>query len=142
MDHVWPDTADRWIGLIGKAAGLLVSGAPSDHTQILDLCALHYVRKVYKNNTVGGRVLDIPGRANANRSTYAGTTVVVKHLLSGDYRVFHQEELIAWVQGERPKGKTLAGPRSLAGYEKRQRQKHERNERRNTNQDGEGDMFT
>jgi len=29
--------------------------------------------------------------------------VVVKHLLSGDYRVCHGEECIAWVNGHRPK---------------------------------------
>ena len=36
--------------------------APTDHTQLLDLCALHYVRKVHKNHTVRlqGRVIDIP----------------------------------------------------------------------------------
>jgi hypothetical protein len=40
--------------------------APSDHTQLRDLCALHYVRKVYKNHTVRlhGRVIDIPKRPN------------------------------------------------------------------------------
>jgi hypothetical protein len=34
--------------------------APTDHTKRLDLCALHYVRKVYKNHTVrlDGRVID------------------------------------------------------------------------------------
>ena len=60
--------------------------APTDHTQLLDLCALHYVRKVYKNHTVRlqGRVIDIPKRPNAARATYAGKEVVVKHLLSGD----------------------------------------------------------
>jgi hypothetical protein len=64
--------------------------APSDHTKVLDLCALHYVRKVYKNHTVriNGRVVDIPRRPDAPYATYAGKDVIVKHLLSGDYRVF------------------------------------------------------
>ena len=79
--------------------------APSDHTKLLDLCALHYVRKVYKNNTVRlhGRVIDIPKRPGSAYATYAGKDVVVKHLLSGDYRVFYGEECIAWATGSRPK---------------------------------------
>jgi hypothetical protein len=79
--------------------------APWDHTQLLDLCALHYVRKVYKNHTVrlNGRVIDIPKRPDAARATYAEKKVVVKHLLSGDYRVFYGEECIAWASGSRPK---------------------------------------
>jgi hypothetical protein len=62
--------------------------APSDHTQLRDLCALHYVRKVYKNHTVRlhGCVIDIPKRPNSTHATYAGKEVLVKHLLSGDYR--------------------------------------------------------
>jgi len=42
------------------------------------------------------RVIDIPKRPDAARATYSGKEVVVKHLLSGDYRVFHGEEGIAW----------------------------------------------
>ena len=84
--------------------------APSDHTQLLDLCALHYVRKVYKNNTVRlhGHVIDIPKRPNSKYATYAGKDVVVKHLLSGDYRVFYGEECIAWANGSRPKPKAAS----------------------------------
>ena len=79
--------------------------APSDHTQLLDLCALHYVRKVHKNHTVRihGRVIDIPKRPNSLHATYAGKGVVVKHLLSGDFRVFYDQECIAWATGSRPK---------------------------------------
>ncbi|HKO53516.1 MAG TPA: hypothetical protein VJV79_37665 [Polyangiaceae bacterium] len=35
-----------------------------------------------------------------------GKDVVVKHPVSGDYRVFHGEECIAWVNGARPKPST------------------------------------
>ena len=82
--------------------------APSDHTQLLDLCALHYVRKVYKNHTVRlhGRVIDIPKRPNSTHATYAGKDVLVKHLLSGDYRVFYGAECIAWARGLRPRPST------------------------------------
>ena len=82
--------------------------APTDHTQLLDLCALHYVRKAYKNHTVrlDGRVIDIPKRPDAAYASYAGKEVVVKHLLSGDYRVFYGEECIAWASGSRPKPST------------------------------------
>jgi hypothetical protein len=47
--------------------------APSDHTQLLDRCALQYVRKVYKNHTVRlhGRVIDIPKRPDSAYATYA-----------------------------------------------------------------------
>jgi len=82
--------------------------APSDHTQLLDLCALHYVRKVHKNHTVRihGRVIDIPRRPDAAYATYAGKDVLVKHLLSGDYRVFYDGQCIAWASGLRPKPST------------------------------------
>jgi transposase len=82
--------------------------APSDHTQLLDLCALHYVRKVYKNHTVRlhGRVIDIPKRPDSAHASYAGKDVLVKHLLSGDYRVFYRAECIAWASGLRPKPST------------------------------------
>jgi transposase len=82
--------------------------APSDHTKLLDLCALQYVRKVHKNHTVRihGRVIDIPKRPNSVYATYAGKDVVVKHLLSGGYRVFYDEECIAWATGSRPKPST------------------------------------
>src|SRR6478735_3623621 len=50
--------------------------APTDHTQLLDLCALHYVRKVYKNHTVrlDGRVIDIPKRPDAAYASSASST--------------------------------------------------------------------
>ena len=38
---------------------------------------------------VHGRVIDIPKRPNSAYATYAVKDVVVKHLLSGDYRVFY-----------------------------------------------------
>ena len=37
---------------------------------------------------------------------YAGKDVLVKHLLSGDYRVFYGAECIAWARGLRPKPST------------------------------------
>jgi len=63
------------------------------------------VRKVHKNHTVRihGRVIDIPRRPDSAYATYAGKDVVVKHLLSGDYRVFYDEQCIAWAPGSRPK---------------------------------------
>ena len=82
--------------------------APSDHTQLLDLCALQYVRKVHKNHTVRihGRVIDIPRRPDSAYATYAGKDVVVKHLLSGDYRIFYDGQCIAWANGSRPQPAT------------------------------------
>ena len=54
---------------------------------------------------VHGRVIDIPRRPDSAHATHAGKDVVVKHLLSGDYRVFYGEECIAWANGSRPKPK-------------------------------------
>ncbi len=42
-------------------------------------------------------VIDIPKRPNLAYASYAGKDVAVKHLLSGDYRVFYAPECIAWV---------------------------------------------
>jgi hypothetical protein len=55
------------------------------------------VRKIYENNTVRlhGHVIDIPIWPNSKNATYAGKDVLVKHPLSGDYRVFYGDECIA-----------------------------------------------
>jgi hypothetical protein len=53
-----------------------------------------------------GRVIDIARRPDAAYATYVGKEVVVKHLLSGDYRVYYGEECIAWASGSRPKPST------------------------------------
>jgi hypothetical protein len=113
--------------------------APTDHTKLLDLCALHYVRKVHKNHTVRihGRVIDIPRRPDAAYATYAGKDVLVKHLLSGDYRVFYDGQCIAWANGSRPKPST--------GQQPEQRQDKTRDGRRGSDISTEqltGDIFT
>ena len=76
--------------------------------QLLDLRALHYARKVYKNHTVRlhGRVIDIPRRADSAHAIYAGKDVLVKRLLAGDYRIFYGAECIAWAGGVRLKPST------------------------------------
>jgi hypothetical protein len=101
--------------------------APSDHTHLLELCALQYVRKVSKSNTVriDGRVLDIRSPKGSPLRNYAGRTVIVKHLLSGAYRVYFAGECIAWHEGERPKSPTQ-GARTTLGFKKRARQKQDR----------------
>ena len=43
---------------------------------------------------------------NSTHATYAGKDVLVKHLLSGDYRVFYGAECIAWARGLRPRPST------------------------------------
>lgn len=97
--------------------------APTDHVLLLELCALQYVKKVSKTNTVrvGGRVLDIP-RSNGN---FAGQAVTVKHLLSGQYRIHFDGKCIAWCEGERPKS-PATGARTELGFTKRERLKRER----------------
>ncbi|MBZ0234610.1 MAG: ISNCY family transposase [Deltaproteobacteria bacterium] len=96
--------------------------APTDHVLLLELCALQYVKKVSKSNTVrvGGRVLDIP-RSNGN---YAGQAVTVKHLLSGQYRIHFGGKCIAWCEGERPTS-PVPGSRTELGFSKRERLQRE-----------------
>ena len=54
------------------------------------------------NNTVkvGKRIIDI--RKNPARSTYAKTSVIVRHLLDGRYRVYFDNQLIASTRGAPP----------------------------------------
>ena len=47
-----------------------------------------------------------PQTARCGTRDLRGREVVVKHLFSGDYRVFHGEECIAWANGSRPKPST------------------------------------
>ena len=104
--------------------------APSDHVLLLELCALQYVRKVSKSNTVrvDGRVLDIRRPAGAPVRSYAGKTVIVKHLLSGDYRVHHDGECIAWCEVSGPRRRR--GASSELGFIKRERQQQNHRNRR------------
>jgi hypothetical protein len=101
--------------------------APSDHTQLLELCALQYVRKVSKSNTVriDGRVLDIRFPKTGAPRNFAGKAVIVRHLLSGGYRIHFEGECISWHEGERPK-RPARGARTLLGFTKRERQQQDR----------------
>jgi len=52
-------------------------------------------------------IVESPGApVTAAYATCAGSDFVVKPLLSGDYRVFHDQERIAWANGSRPKPST------------------------------------
>ena len=114
---------NRLFALPAADAQIAWRRAPTDHVLLLELCALQYVKKVSKSNTVrvGGRVLDIP-RSNGN---YAGQAVTVKHLLSGQYRIHFDGKCIAWCEGERPRS-PATGPRTELGFTKRERLKRER----------------
>ena len=98
--------------LAGRAAGSTISelrlAGASARGQARQRCRARHVPKVHENHTVRlhGRVIDIPKQPDAARPTYAGKEVVVKHLLSDDYRVFHGDECIAWASGSRPKPST------------------------------------
>jgi len=87
-----------------------------------DACALHYFRTVLNNNTVriGRRIIDIPKRPS-RRSTYAKASVVVRHWLTGRYRVYYEGELIAQATGQLPQER-VQGARTVLGRVKRQRQ--------------------
>ncbi len=114
---------NRLFALPAAEAQLAWRSAPTDHVLLLELCALQYVKKVSKSNTVrvNGRVLDIP-RANGN---YAGQAVIVKHLLSGQYRIHAGGKCIAWCDGQRPKS-PAPGPRTELGFATRERLQRER----------------
>ncbi len=114
---------NQLFALPAAEAQLAWRSAPTDHVLLLELCALQYVKKVSKSNTVrvDGRVLDIP-RSNGN---YAGKAVTVKHLLSGQYRIHFGGKCIAWCEGERPRS-PAPGPRTELGFTKRERLQRER----------------
>lgn len=115
--------------------------APSDRTQLLDLCALQYVRKVRKNNTIQihKHVIQIPKDRRHKHATYADKKVIVKHHLNGHYRVFYDGELLAWDEdGKRP-SETRGGARTIRGARIKERQNEERNLRRRNDEDDEDD---
>lgn len=102
--------------------------APSDRTDVMDLCALQYVRKVNKSNTVviNNQRITIPKSPKRKYSTYAGKHVTVKHHLNGDYRIFYEDELLVWRTDCPRPTKPGTGARTHLGRQKRDRQKAER----------------
>jgi transposase len=64
-----------------------------------ELCAFQYVRIVQNNNTVriGKKIIDI--RKNPGRATFAKARVVVRHLLTGGFRVYFNGEYIGGANG-------------------------------------------
>lgn len=81
---------------------------PTDRTPS-EFCALTYIRIVQSNNTVriGGKIIDIPKRTGpGRRASYARAEVVVRHLLSGQYRVYFQGLRIARANGPVPTSST------------------------------------
>jgi transposase len=67
-----------------------------------EICCFQYVRMVQNNNTVriGKRIIDI--EPHPSRATFARALVVVRHLLDGEYRVFHNGQRIATSRGPVP----------------------------------------
>lgn len=67
-----------------------------------EVCCFQYVRMVKGNNTVriGKQVIDIPARAG--RASFSRATVVVRHLLRGEYRVLYQGKCVASAQAPVP----------------------------------------
>lgn len=101
--------------------------APTDSLVVADLCALQYARRVRKNNTVqiAGQIIDIPKRLVRSRGSFAGKTVLVRHLLNGRFHIYYQDEFITFYEGKRPKRPGPA-PRTLLGARKHRRQLNER----------------
>jgi transposase len=67
-----------------------------------EVCCFQYVRMVKGNNTVriGKQVIDIPARAG--RASFSRATVLVRHLLRGEYRVLYQGKCVASAQAPVP----------------------------------------
>jgi len=67
-----------------------------------EVCCFQYVRMVQNNNTVriGNRIIDI--EPHPSRATFARALVIVRHLLNGEYRVFHNGQRIATSRGPIP----------------------------------------
>lgn len=101
--------------------------APKDNLVVADLCALQYARRVRQNNSVqiAGQVIDIPKSVIRSRGSFAGKTVLVRHLLNGRFHVYYDDERITCFEGERPKRPGPA-PRTLLGARKQKRQLNER----------------
>lgn len=101
--------------------------APADPLDLQELCGLQYARKVRNNNTVrfAGHIIDIPKSTLRARGSFAGKTVLIRHLLSGRIHVLDNGECIAWVESTRPK-RPASGPRTLAAYRTRHRQLEDR----------------
>jgi transposase len=80
-----------------------------------EICAFQYVRVVQNNNTVriGNQVIDI--RKHPTRTTFANATVLVRHLLRGEYRVYYQGERIAWARAPRAK-EPVQQPRTVDAW--------------------------
>lgn len=83
-----------------------------------EICALQYVRIVANNNTVrvGGKVIDI--RKHTWRSTFAKANVIVRHTLTGPYRVYFEGKLIATASGT-PPDHPITEPRTVTGWTRR-----------------------
>lgn len=113
--------------------------APKDSLATADLCALQYARKVRKNNSIqiDGQVIDISESAIQAHGSFAGRTVIVRHLLNGRFHVYYEGERITWFEGRRPK-RPAGAPRTLLGARKRRRQLDERKKRLDDENDSWG----
>jgi hypothetical protein len=78
---------DRGEVTVGEAAASLGQGARSEDEE-----AVRWQRR--------------PKAADSAHARYAGKDVLVKHLLSRDYRVFYRAECIAWASGLGPEPST------------------------------------
>ena len=87
-----------------------------------EICAFQYIRVVLNNNTVrvGRQIIDIPEQPG--RATFARAVVIVRHLLDGGYRVFHEGTLIARAKGP-PATEPRPEPHTVAAWKERRSRK-------------------
>jgi hypothetical protein len=83
-----------------------------------EVCCFQYIRKVLNNNTVriGKQTIDIP--PHPSRATFARVTVIVRHLLRGEYRVFHDGRCIGLAKAPPPTD-ARQEPRSESAWKRR-----------------------
>jgi hypothetical protein len=81
-----------------------------------EVCCFQYVRMVKGNNTVriGKQVIDIP--PNAGRASFSRATVLVRHLLRGEYRVIFNERCIASASAPTP-AEPMSEPHTEAAWD-------------------------
>lgn len=94
-----------------------------------ELSALQHVRQVQNDHSlrVNGKTIDI--RPPSDRTSYAKATVLVRHLLSGEFRVYFQDTLIAKVGGPVPT-EPNRDARSLSDWQRHERRKAKMKSRR------------
>lgn len=96
-----------------------------------EACAFQYMRVVASNNTIriGKQIIDID--RHPSRTSFAKTTVTVRHLLNGQYRVFYKGERIATASGPVPT-EPVREPHNEGAFKRKREYQRVQRQRRET----------